>query len=261
MPARFEWTVANAAEAEVMQAAVSSHEFSAHFHETWSVGRIDSGECRFSVDGTKLAASGGELVVIPPFTVHTGGSRRPGLTYKMLYVGERWFSELSSLVFGDGTVDFPDIVIRDRALSAQLNRALAMGAVPEAERKASLAHALISLLERHGRRSDRNERRLALEAGANPRTVLKAIEDGPSSRSTQIRRFAREFGLPPARYLRNLRGVSAKELIRRGLDLAEVAQRLEFSDQAHLTREFKRIHGITPGEYRRVVGVVSARRS
>jgi len=93
-------------------------------------------------------------------------------------------------------------------------------------------------------------RRVGLEHALNTRSVLHMVGTDIVSRSALIRRFTRKFGLSPSRYLRNLRCVSAKALMREGLTVAQVAQELGFSDQAHFTREFKKIHGITPGRYR-----------
>jgi transcriptional regulator GlxA family with amidase domain len=41
----------------------------------------------------------------------------------------------------------------------------------------------------------------------------------------------------------------AKSLLRAGLPIALVAAEAGFYDQAHLTRHFKRIVGLTPGRY------------
>ena len=252
--ADFRWIAANSAQAEVMAATLCAREFSAHFHDTWSIGRIDSGVCRFHAQGESHAAGAGDLVVIPPYAVHTGGNSSQSVTYRMAYVAELWFSELSRLVFGRASVAFAGVVIRDRELSQRLNEALTRKLIPESQRKVRLAQTLICLLAKHGRRSEAepNPLRIALSDEADPRNILEALGATTASRSTLIRKFTRTFGLPPARYLRNLRCVSAKELIRRKLAIAEVAQQLKFADQAHLTREFKRVHGLTPGQYRRV---------
>jgi len=78
---------------------------------------------------------------------------------------------------------------------------------------------------------------LASAVGANPFVLL--------------REFRRRFGLPPHAYLLRLRAERARSFVARGDDLAEVAQRLGFADQSHLTRLFKRCYGITPAAYRR----------
>jgi AraC family transcriptional regulator len=52
-------------------------------------------------------------------------------------------------------------------------------------------------------------------------------------------------------YLRRFRVREAcKRLGGRELTLAEIALQVGFADQSHFTRVFKRLTGLTPGEYR-----------
>jgi AraC-like DNA-binding protein len=53
--------------------------------------------------------------------------------------------------------------------------------------------------------------------------------------------------------LRQVRVAKARELICAGVSLVDVAQAAGFCDQAHLTREFKKIHGVPPGRLSRGV--------
>lgn len=41
----------------------------------------------------------------------------------------------------------------------------------------------------------------------------------------------------------------ARTLIKNGVPLAETAARAGFADQSHLTRQFKRAFGLTPGRW------------
>lgn len=67
------------------------------------------------------------------------------------------------------------------------------------------------------------------------------------------RAFRELVGLPPYAYL-TLRRVSlAQALLGRGVSQAEVAARVGLYDQSQLHRHFKRIVGVTPGEYARAV--------
>jgi AraC family transcriptional regulator len=68
--------------------------------------------------------------------------------------------------------------------------------------------------------------------------------------------FARQFkvatGHPPHEYLIRLRVDRAQELLRkkaRTWTMAAIARECGFSDQSHLARHFKRVLGVTPGDY------------
>lgn len=65
------------------------------------------------------------------------------------------------------------------------------------------------------------------------------------------RLFKRATGLAPYQYLIQLRVSSARALLVAGAgrhSLAEIASAVGFSDQSHLTRHFKRLLGVTPGQ-------------
>jgi AraC family transcriptional regulator len=68
--------------------------------------------------------------------------------------------------------------------------------------------------------------------------------------------FARQFrkatGLPPHQYVILRRVERAKQLLQAGTDLslAEVAAHAGFSDQSQFSHHFKRIVGVTPGQFR-----------
>ena len=66
-----------------------------------------------------------------------------------------------------------------------------------------------------------------------------------------VRAFAAEFGLPPHRYLTGRRVDLARRLLLDGQPPAEVAAAVGFYDQAHLTRHFRRLLGVTPTAYAR----------
>lgn len=61
--------------------------------------------------------------------------------------------------------------------------------------------------------------------------------------------FAARTGLPPHEYQMARRVRHAKKMLAQGEPAAQVAVECGFSDQSHLTRAFKRIMGMTPGQY------------
>ncbi len=67
-----------------------------------------------------------------------------------------------------------------------------------------------------------------------------------------LRMFQAHVGLSPHEYKTQLRIKKAKLLLRSGVPIAEVAMETGFCDQTHLTRQFRRIVGLTPGQYLRM---------
>lgn len=66
-----------------------------------------------------------------------------------------------------------------------------------------------------------------------------------------IVRFAKTFGMPPHRYLINLRLDLAEKLLAEGeIAIVEIAYMTGFSDQSHLATTMKRYRGRTPTELR-----------
>jgi AraC family transcriptional regulator len=69
------------------------------------------------------------------------------------------------------------------------------------------------------------------------------------------RMFTAAVGLPPFRYVSRRRLEHAMALLATGrLPLSEIAHRSRFSSQANFNRAFRRATGMTPGEYRRLLG-------
>ncbi|NUM81920.1 helix-turn-helix domain-containing protein [bacterium] len=64
-----------------------------------------------------------------------------------------------------------------------------------------------------------------------------------------LRVFRKETGLPPYEFLINVRIERAKRLLIRRIPIAVVAHSTGFADQSHFTRFFKRLTGVTPGQY------------
>jgi AraC family transcriptional regulator len=135
----------------------------------------------------------------------------------------------------------------------------------------SLAHLLAVHLIRHvlaPRQSTR--RRYGTLPLAKLRAVVAYVEEhldaGPSLEQMAavarlspyyfVRQFKRATGLPPHQYVIARRVERAKQLLQTGGDfsLAEVAARVGFSDQSQFCQHFKRLVGVTPGQFRMRAG-------
>ena len=61
--------------------------------------------------------------------------------------------------------------------------------------------------------------------------------------------FRERIGMAPHRYVNLQRVRHAQALLRAGATLASAASESGFCDQSHLSRRFKRLCGMTPGQY------------
>ncbi|HEY0759983.1 MAG TPA: AraC family transcriptional regulator [Acidisarcina sp.] len=92
-----------------------------------------------------------------------------------------------------------------------------------------------------------------LEANLDGDVALQKIaEECQLSVSHFARAFKQTFRTPPYRWLIERRVDKARDLMTNSrLALADIAIQCGFADQSALNRSFKRIHGITPGTWRR----------
>jgi len=88
-----------------------------------------------------------------------------------------------------------------------------------------------------------------LDAGLTLQELAAAVG---YSRSHFLRAFHATTGVTPHRYLLNRRIERARRLLAEtDMSIAQVAYSCGFSSQAHLTLAFRKVCGLTPGEYRR----------
>jgi len=150
----------------------------------------------------------------------------------------------------------PDL---DAALDA-LRAALVRDAEPleQQSRLAALAHAAVTGVLERGARSFNSsvplgpcERlREILHSSEGTRVNLCDFARGAGVSQFQLlRSFKRRYGSPPHAYGLQVRVERGRQLLRSGFTVAQTAAATDFTDQSHFTRHFRRIWGVTPGQY------------
>ena len=154
-----------------------------------------------------------------------------------------------------------------RAAMLAVNDELTAGAAGGRLAAESLAHLLAVHLIRKASAPRPPDRRTS---GALPQGKLRAVveyieghldagltlEQMAALAHLSPYHFARQFktatGLPPHQYVITRRVERAKQLLQAGTDLslAEVAACAGFSDQSQFSHHFKRLVGVTPGQFR-----------
>ena len=86
--------------------------------------------------------------------------------------------------------------------------------------------------------------------GAGVQEVLAAL---PVSYRQLLRCFCREMGMSPKQYQDKYRmGIAAKYLTATNRGVAEISRELGFTSSQHFSQTFRRIHGMSPGDFRRM---------
>ncbi|MER6009413.1 AraC family transcriptional regulator [Streptomyces bluensis] len=248
---------------DLLTARFTRHSYAPHTHDEFSVGVCVTGASFIDYRGGGVHAGPGAIVVLAPGEAHTGVSDPHGYAYRALYPAPSLLAD-GTLT---GTPHFRAPLIDDPELAAALLTAHAeLSACPDAlETESRLPWLLTALARRHstarpapdtipgaGTIARAVRDRLADELLAPPSLAALAADLG-LSRYQLLRAFRTTTGMPPYAWLAQYRVTRARGLLEAGGRPAEVAGQVGFADQAHMTRWFRRVLGVTPAAYRKGV--------
>jgi len=263
------WRTRQYGDMECLHATFIQHEYSMHYHETYSFGVICRGVELFKVDGKQNAAVAGDVLFLNPGVMHDGRPGDAGFEYRMFYPSIELMTEIAQDVF-DRPVDTPffktlstnDPILRNRAV--HLHRTLQQNR-SKLESDEALISTLALLIERHAdcdrtirpvrresvpmaRARDMIDDRLGDDIGIDELAASARL-----SRFHFMRSFRKAYGVPPHAYRTGKRIALAKACLADGEQIADIAYTCGFVDQSHFTRVFKNTVGVTPGQYQRSV--------
>ncbi|MFH9941207.1 helix-turn-helix domain-containing protein [Streptomyces murinus] len=250
---------------DLLTASFQRHTYAPHAHDEYTIGVCVGGYEVIDYRGGHIRTGAGTIVVLDPGEMHTGGpgNATDGYAYRALYAEPSLLGEGTA----GGAPHFPEPLLDDPELALALARAHAeLSACPDPlEAESRLPWLLTALARRHSSARPVHDRvpgaagiartvrdRLADELTAPP-TLASLAADLGLSRYQLLRAFRTATGIPPYAWLAQYRVGRARVLLEAGLRPAEVAGLVGFADQAHLTRWFRRVLGVTPAVYRNSV--------
>jgi AraC-like DNA-binding protein len=245
--------------------ARTARSFPRHTHDQYGIGLVDAGgHASWSGKGN-VEAGPGQFICVNPGEVHDGrainGQPR---AWRILYFEPALMDEIRGEVLEGAATSFEFVspVFDSHRLRGVFDAAFAhaiAGGLPQTMKCEATVVELVANIHGHTTAAARNERgpggcirrsrRRIDDDPAAPITLADLAEEAGLSRFQLLRGFARELGLTPHAYIVQRRIARARELIRAGRALADVAIAAGFCDQSHLTRCFVRQYGVTPRRY------------
>ncbi|MDN8243519.1 AraC family transcriptional regulator [Acinetobacter baumannii] len=242
--------------------------YKSHSHPTFSIGAIDEGNSVFqSSFGTAQKISAGTLVIVPAHVEHSCNPMpNQAWSYQMLHLDLAWLNQLYSEFQEQGLdLHIPQhkpLIIKDESLYeafTEMNETLFDAQKLIFEKEQSLLHCLIHLLLPHFILEEIQKPQFLYKDFLNLIDVISSSEGFISleelaqrvglSRYTIIRLFKANVGLTPHAFQINLKINQAREQLKQGVPLAELAVNLGFSDQSHFHKAFKAHTGVTPRQF------------
>jgi AraC-like DNA-binding protein len=237
-----------------------------HVHAEWQLAVPDTAAGLSLGAFRRFAVPGGELTIVPPYTVHSEASVPEAPTrWHVLYVTSRSIAKLGR---EDGGRSVPSRnceipVVHERGQAEELRQLLdrwSDGTIEEPEVLRRIRAWLVSVIQRHGLAAMAPASRSGVERARaylqdRPTEVVRLADLAREARASVghlTRSFSRLIGLSPQRYHAAVRLAHARELLSAGELASRVAHECGFADQSHLNRRFKERYGVTPGAFQSI---------
>lgn len=261
------WRADDLGDIELLHARYITYSFAKHTHEGLAIGVIESGAESFFYRGAFHTAATGQVVAFNANEAHTGeGADEHGWRFRMFYLDSSLLKQAAQ-EFAGKTRDVPIFaspVINDAETAAMLrNLHISLeegGAALERESKFLWTFARVTKrhtddLSAEKRLGDercviRRVRQYLRDHYTENVTLEDLVTESGLSAYHLIRVFRAQVGLPPHAYLEQIRINRARQFLRAGRPIADVAFMTGFTDQSHFSRHFKKMTGVTPGQYR-----------
>jgi AraC-like DNA-binding protein len=261
------WRASDLGGLQLVRARYAHLTFRPHGHEEYMIAVTEHGRAALCYRGDTYPVGPGDIILLNPEEIHGGGPIQASVwRYRGLYPdGSLMRAVAGQAARKPGRVGvFSEHLVHDVAVAAlllQAHRAMEDHS-SRLQRESLLLRALATLMTRYSadvadlwcagaeREAVRRARDYLDAHAADEVTLTGLAEVAGLSPYHLCHAFRRDVGLPPHAYQIQARVRRAQGLLGSGMYPAEVAQAVGFVDQAHLTRHFKRIIGVTPGRYR-----------
>lgn len=233
----------------------SNAAFPLHTHEEYAISANLSGVEKLCLNRKNLSVLAGEITVYNPETLQSSTFGEEPVEFYSVHLPASVFRDLADRplpILREG-------VLRDPQLFAAICQ-FARSPDDEQIQQQNLLWLTSRLLQYSG----------TAELTLAPASVGRALEymrgsltEKPTldelagvcglSKYHFVRQFRQEVGVAPLQYHMQLRLLAARNLLRHRSSALDVAHRLGFYDQSHFINSFRKMMGITPHHYQRII--------
>ena len=246
-----------------IEAYFAGFAFDPHRHDTYAIGRTLFGVQSFHYRGSMTHSLPGTTMVIHPDETHDGrASSEEGFKYRMIYVEPALIQQ----ILGGKPLPFiPSGLTNDPRLfhaSAVLLQSLDCPIDPLQEQDAmydvaqalSDASGVIVSRKTFDYVAAERAREFIHSALGRSITLDKMADHAGRDRWALSRDFRLLFGTSPYRYLTMRRLDLVRSLLAQGTSLVDAAMTAGFTDQSHMTRQFRSTYGMPPSRWVKMLG-------
>lgn len=243
---------------EIKTCSSDNHAFKEHYHEELTIGLIDTGIGMVNYNGKTYKVAPKCAIIIPSNVIHyCNAINKIDWTYRMLYINNDWFNSLFMKKISDLK---PSIQCINLINYFEINNMFE--ALQESSSKLDKENLLIKVLDNllnFGNLSNNqineykkiNKHISKIYDYINENFLKEITLDdlvyiGKISKCYVIKLFELTYGTSPHKYQTMLKVNFAKNALRNGKCISEVALISGFCDQSHFTKAFKKYIGVTP---------------
>jgi len=260
------WRIPEYGDMELLHAKYITHRFPLHFHEEYVVGVIERGYYEFYFEGDRQQIREGEIVMINPGEIHSGYALdNAGWQYRTFYPGVTLMRQIATEITGEDWhfPTFKSPVLANKIIAQRLIALhRAMESSPTRLVKDVFLREAMGLLI--GEHATNTREHLRVQYSHHAIVIVQdyiqshyaddiALDDLAKVAGLSPYHLARVFkaqvGLAPHQYLIQVRIQRAKGLLASGMSISDVAYAVGFADQSHLSKWFKRVMGVPPGQF------------
>ncbi len=253
---------------ELMNANFKSNTASLHYHPEFIIGVMESGIQSYCPKSPKEKIISREHIsMINPERVHSNKSiDDQGYKYRTFNIQPEIFQKIANDIARDEVLlpNFDKVTVKDKHLVAQLlylHNYLFLNQFDTIQNQNCFYETFAYLIKTYSsnklKTSKVNTNTIItnlikdyLHANFDSKITLEQLSKVSGLSTYYLNRvFSKSIGIPPHKYLMNLRLNKAQELLKLKNSVTEVGYMVGFFDQSHFTRNFKSFLGITPKQY------------